>query len=32
VIFDLPPAERLAAAMELLGVDPGNLSEEAGHA
>lgn len=32
VIFDLPAAERLAAAMQLLGVDPGSLSEEAGHA
>lgn len=32
VMFDLPPAERLAAAMELLGFDPANLSEDAGHA
>jgi putative transcriptional regulator len=32
VIFELPPAERFAAAMELLGVDPASLSDDAGHA
>ena len=32
VIFDLPPEERLPAAMQLLGVDFANLSEVAGHA
>jgi putative transcriptional regulator len=32
VIFGLPPEERLAAAMQLLGVDFANLSEVAGHA
>jgi putative transcriptional regulator len=32
VIFDLTPDERLGAAMELLGVDPASLSEDAGHA
>lgn len=32
VIFDLPAEERLAAAMEMLGVDFATLSEEAGHA
>lgn len=32
VIFDLPAEERLQAAMRLLGVDPANLSEDAGHA
>ena len=32
IIFDLPPEERLAAAMQLLGVDFANLSEVAGHA
>jgi putative transcriptional regulator len=32
VIFDLLPGERLGAAMELLGVDPASLSEDAGHA
>ena len=32
VIFDLPPEERLAAAMSLLGVDYAKLSEVAGHA
>ncbi len=32
VIFELSPAERLGAAMDLLGIDPASLSEEAGHA
>jgi putative transcriptional regulator len=32
VMFDLPPAQRLAAAMEMLGVDYATLSEDAGHA
>ncbi|MFH1603121.1 MAG: YqgE/AlgH family protein [Pseudomonadota bacterium] len=32
IIFDLPAEEKLPAAMELLGVDFANLSEDAGHA
>lgn len=32
VIFALPPEERVAAAMHLLGIDLSMLSEEAGHA
>jgi len=32
VIFDLPPEERLGAAMQILGIDLAMLSEEAGHA
>lgn len=32
IIFDLPPEERLAAAMQKLGIDFTNLSEVAGHA
>lgn len=32
VIFDLPADARLEAAMQLLGVDYANLSEDAGHA
>ncbi|MGO9443241.1 MAG: YqgE/AlgH family protein [Thiobacillaceae bacterium] len=32
VIFDLPPEERLPAAMRLLGVNFSNLSDKAGHA
>ncbi|MGA7178329.1 MAG: YqgE/AlgH family protein [Thiobacillaceae bacterium] len=32
VIFDLPPEERLPAAMKLLGIDFTHLSDEAGHA
>ncbi len=32
VIFALPPEERLAAAMQLLGFDLSNLSDTAGHA
>lgn len=32
IIFDLPPEERLPAAMQLLGIDFANLSDVAGHA
>lgn len=32
IIFDLPPEERLAAAMQSMGIDFANLSEDAGHA
>lgn len=32
IIFDLPPEERFAAALQQLGVDFANLSEVAGHA
>ncbi len=32
VVFTLPPAERLGAAMALLGLNYGNLSDVAGHA
>lgn len=32
IIFDLPPEERFAAALQALGVDFANLSEVAGHA
>lgn len=32
IVFDLPPEERLAAAMQSLGVDFTNLSDVAGHA
>ena len=32
ILFGMPPGERLAAAMHLLGVDFANLSEVAGHA
>ncbi len=32
ILFDLPPEERLPAAMALLGIDYATLSEEAGHA
>ncbi len=32
VMFDLPPEARLAAAMEMLGIDLASLSEDAGHA
>ena len=32
VIFDLPPEDRLSAAMSLLGIDFAKLSEVAGHA
>jgi putative transcriptional regulator len=32
IIFDLPSEERLAAAMELLGLDYARLADQAGHA
>ncbi len=32
IIFDTPAEERLAAAMELLGLDYARLADEAGHA
>jgi putative transcriptional regulator len=32
VVFELPAEERLAAAMELLGISFASLSDEAGHA
>lgn len=32
ILFDLPPEERLAAAMALLGIDYASLVEDAGHA
>lgn len=32
ILFELPPEERLAAAMSLLGVDYASLVEDAGHA
>jgi putative transcriptional regulator len=32
VLFEMPPAQRLLAAMEMLGVDYATLSESAGHA
>ena len=32
IVFDLPPEERLAAAMQLLGIDFAKLSDVAGHA
>ncbi|WIM07051.1 MAG: YqgE/AlgH family protein [Candidatus Nitricoxidivorans perseverans] len=32
IMFELPPEERLPAAMQLLGVDFANLSDIAGHA
>lgn len=32
IIFDLPPEERLAAAMEQLGIDILSLSDQVGHA
>ncbi|HUO43478.1 MAG TPA: YqgE/AlgH family protein [Burkholderiales bacterium] len=32
VMFELPPEQRLPAAMGLLGIDFANLSESAGHA
>jgi putative transcriptional regulator len=32
ILFDMPPEERLPAAMQLLGVDFASLSEVAGHA
>ena len=32
VLFDVPPEQRLPAAMQLLGIDFARLSEGAGHA
>ncbi len=32
IVFDLPPEERLVAAMQSLGIDFTNLSDVAGHA
>jgi len=32
ILFDMPAEERLAAAMQALGVDYANLSDVAGHA
>ncbi len=32
ILFDLPPDERLPAAMELLGIDYARLADHAGHA
>jgi putative transcriptional regulator len=32
IIFDLPAEERLAAALELLGLDYARLADQAGHA
>jgi putative transcriptional regulator len=32
ILFDLPAEERLAAAMELLGIDFARLADSAGHA
>ena len=32
ILFDLPPEERLPAAMKLLGIDFATLQDEAGHA
>ena len=32
ILFETPPEERLAAALELLGINPVSLSEQAGHA
>ena len=32
ILFDVPPEEKLAAAMQKLGIDFTNLSEVAGHA
>ncbi|THF63847.1 YqgE/AlgH family protein [Pseudothauera nasutitermitis] len=32
IVFDLPPEERFAAALQRLGVDFANLSDVAGHA
>jgi putative transcriptional regulator len=32
IVFELPPEERLAAAMQLLGIDFAMLSDVAGHA
>jgi len=32
VLFDVPPERRLPAAMQLLGIDLAQLSEDVGHA
>jgi putative transcriptional regulator len=32
VLFDIPPERRLPAAMQLLGIDLAQLSEDVGHA
>ena len=32
ILFDMPPDERLAAAMQLLGIDYARLADQAGHA
>jgi putative transcriptional regulator len=32
VIFEMPPEERLPAALQLLGIDLASLAEDAGHA
>lgn len=32
VVFDVPPEQRFGAAMNLLGIDPAMLSDQAGHA
>ncbi len=32
ILFDIPAAERLPKAMELLGLDYARLKDEAGHA
>ena len=32
ILYDTPIEERFSAAMQLLGIDPGRLSTEAGHA
>jgi putative transcriptional regulator len=32
LIFNLPPEQRFAAAMDLLGIDPMRLSDDVGHA
>jgi putative transcriptional regulator len=32
VVFELPPERRLPAAMQLLGIDLAQLSEDVGHA
>jgi putative transcriptional regulator len=32
ILFDLPPDERLPAAMDLLGLDYARLADQAGHA
>ena len=32
ILFDMPPDERLGAAMQLLGIDYARLADQAGHA